>query len=82
MAVKDQPLNPMTHFWKARLLWHAGRITDAAKEAEQSVSISPDLPFARNLLLQIYRKEGRLEDAHREADWLRAYSDRMAARGR
>lgn len=82
MAIKDQPGNPMAHLWKARLLWHLGKNGEAAQEAEQSVSLSPGLPFARNLLLQIYRKQGRVEEARRQADWLREYNDGLASRGR
>jgi tetratricopeptide (TPR) repeat protein len=82
MAIQDQPGNPMAHLWKARLLWHLGKNAEAAKEAEQSVSLSPELPFARNLLLQIYRKQGRVEEARRQADWLREYNDGLASRGR
>lgn len=80
-AVKDQPSNPATHLWKARLLWHSGQTGEAAREAEQSISLAPALPFARSLLLQIDRKLGRAEDAQRQADWLRAYNDSMS-RGR
>ncbi len=77
-AVKDQPSNPATHLWKARLLWHSGQTADAAREAEQSISLAPTLPFARSLLLQIDRKLGRAEDAQRQADWLREYNDSMS----
>jgi len=82
LAIEDQPANPVVHLWKARLLWHSGQTADAAREAERSVSLAPDLPFARNLLLQIYRKQGRIEDADHQADWLRQYNDRLASRGR
>ncbi len=82
IAVKDEPANPMAHLWEARLLWHLNREAEAAQEAERSVALSPDLPFARNLLLQIYRKQGRVEEARRQADWLREYNDRLASRGR
>lgn len=82
MAIKDQPDSPIAHLWKARLLWHSDQVGDAAREAEQSVSLSPELPFARNLLLQIYRKQGRVEEARRQADWLREYNDRLASPGR
>jgi len=56
-AIKDQPGNPIAHLWKARLFWHQGQTGDAIREAEQSVSLSPELPFARNLLLEIYRRQ-------------------------
>ena len=81
-AIRQQPDNPISHYWQARLLFQAGRWEAAAKEAEQSVALSPNLPFARNLLLQIDRRLGRQEDAQRQADWLRAYNDRLATRGR
>ena len=77
-AVKDQPSNPASHLWKARLLWHSGRTAEAAQEAEISISLAPTLPFARSLLLQIDRKLGRAEDAQRQADWLRAYNDSLS----
>jgi tetratricopeptide (TPR) repeat protein len=80
-AVKEQPDNPMTHLWKARLLWHSDRAAEAGAEAERSVALAPQLPFARSLLLQIYRKQGRMEDARRQADWLREYNDRLATSG-
>ena len=81
-AVREQSDNPISHYWQARLLFQADRLEGAAKEAEQSVALSPSLPFARNLLLQIYRKLGRQEDAERRAEWLREYNDRLVTRGR
>jgi Flp pilus assembly protein TadD len=82
MAIKDQPSNFAAHLWLARLRWHSGQVAEAAREAERSVSLSPEVPFARNLLLEIYRKQGRVEEARRQAEWLREYNDRVASRGR
>lgn len=77
-VLDERPQNPIAHFWKARLLFQSGRIDDAAKEAEQSVAFASGLPLARNLLVQIYRRQGRMREAQREADWLREYHDRLA----
>jgi len=81
-VLNERPQDPIAHFWKARLLLQSGRIDDAAKEAEQSVAVAPGLPLARNLLVQIYRRQGRMREAQREADWLREYHDRLAGKGR
>jgi len=78
VAIKNEPANPMAHLWKARVLWHSNQEAAAAREAERSVALSPGLPFARNLLLQIYRKQGRVEEARRQAEWLREYNDRLS----
>lgn len=80
--IQERPQDPMAHFWRARLLLHSDRLADAAIEAERSVSDGPSLPFARNLLLQIYRRLGRPEDAERQAAWLREYNDRLISRER
>jgi predicted Zn-dependent protease len=81
-VVEQQPRHPMARYWKARLLFRAGRLEEAAREAELSVSLAPGIPFARNLLLEIYRKTGRTQDAQLQAEWLREYNDRLAQRGR
>ena len=81
-VIQERPQDPMAHFWRARLLLHSERLVDAAVEAERSVAYAPNLPFARNLLVQIYRRQGRLEEAERQAAWLRDYNDRLLGRGR
>jgi tetratricopeptide (TPR) repeat protein len=74
--------NPIAHFWKARLLFQSSRLDQAAREAELSVAAAPGLPLARNLLVQIYRRQGRTDDAERQAAWLREYNDRLAGKDR
>jgi tetratricopeptide (TPR) repeat protein len=74
------PQDPMAHFWKGRLLFQSGHLADAATEAGLSVTFAPGLPLGRNLLLQIYRRQGRADEAQRQADWLREYNDRLAAK--
>jgi tetratricopeptide (TPR) repeat protein len=82
-VVAQQPRNPIAALWKARLLAGSGHTVEAIKEAELSVSLAPGLPFARTLLLELYRKTGRERDAERETEWLRNFNDRAAAgRGR
>ena len=80
-VIQDRPQDPMAHFWKARLLLHSERLAEAAAEAERSVSFAPSLPFARNLLVQIYRRQGRPEEAQRQAAWLREYDARVTGPG-
>jgi len=59
-------------------LLQAGNLAEASREAEQAVATAPQLPFARVLLLQVYRRQGRSADAERQAAWLRDYDDRRA----
>ena len=81
--VAQQPRNPIAAIWKARLLAASGLPDEAIKEAELSVSLAPGLPFARTLLLELYRKTGRERDAQRQIEWLRNFNDRAAVgRGR
>ena len=80
-VIQDRPQDPMAHFWKARVLLHSEHLAEAAREAERSVSLAPSLPFARNLLVQIYRRQGRLEEAQRQAAWLREHDEKMAGPG-
>jgi tetratricopeptide (TPR) repeat protein len=72
----QQPKNPMAPFWKARLLLRMGNLEQAAKQGELSVALAPALPFAHNVLLEIYRKAGRAQDAEAQAQWMRAFSER------
>jgi predicted Zn-dependent protease len=82
-VVAQQSRNPIAALWKARLLAGSGRTDEAIKEAELSVSLAPGLPFARTLLVELYRKSGRAQDAERQIAWLRDFNDRAAAgRGR
>jgi tetratricopeptide (TPR) repeat protein len=76
-ALASLPGSPIGYFWRGRILLHLNRVDDAAKAAEHSVNLAPQLPFARNLLVQIYRKQGRTADAAQQANWLREYEARM-----
>lgn len=72
----QQPKNPMPPLWKARLLLRMGNAEQAAKQGELSVLLAPTLPFAHNVLLEIYRKAGRAQDAETQAQWMRAYNEK------
>jgi hypothetical protein len=46
------------------------------------VLLAPQLAFGHTVLLQIYRKLRRTEDAAREAEWLRQNNSQAVMRGR
>lgn len=81
-AVQQWPTNSIAWFWRARLLLDLGRKEDALKDAQESVRLAPQLAFGHTVLLQIYRKLGRIEDAGREAEWLRQSNSQAVTRGR
>ena len=78
-AADFAPQHPIAYFWLSRILLQKGDIVPAEEAAERSVALAPQLPFARNLLVRIYRLQGRTGDAEREAEWLRTYEARKAA---
>lgn len=69
----------MGYVWQARILLHLRRLPEAAAAAERAVALVPQLPFARALLVRIYRAQGRSAEAASEAEWLRQYEDRQPA---
>lgn len=78
-ATQFAPEHPIGYFWLARILLEKRQLIEAAQAAERSVALAPQLPYARNLLIRIYRLEGRGADAERQAEWLRAYEARKAS---
>ena len=78
-ATEFAPQHPIAWFWMARLLLQNGDLRQAAQAAEQSVALGPQLPYARNLLVRIYRLEGRTDDAERQAEWVKSFEARKAA---
>jgi hypothetical protein len=50
----------------------------AIREAQRAVELAPDLPYARNLLLRLYRAQGRDREAAGQAEWLRHYESKPA----
>lgn len=78
-AIEFAPQHPIGYFWLARILLQQEKLAEAAAAAERSVSLAPQLPFARNLLVRIYRLQGRQADMERESEWLRAYEARKAS---
>jgi tetratricopeptide (TPR) repeat protein len=79
-ALQVDRTNANAHFWRARILLQENQLAEAVKEAEQARDLSPNSPSPRNLLVRLYRKAGRAEDADREAAWLRRAE--AAANGR
>lgn len=79
-AVQFAPGHPISHLWLARLLIDKKQWAEAAAAAERSVSLAPDLPFARNLLVRIYRMQGRESEAQSHVEWLRTFESRKAGR--
>jgi Flp pilus assembly protein TadD len=55
------------------VLFQLGNFDKAARDAELAVRYAPDLPNAHNLLLKIYRNQGRLDEAARQAAWLDSF---------
>ena len=74
-AVEADAQNPSAHFWRARILQQQDHLPEAATAAEKSRDLAPDSPAPRNLLILIYRKQGRAADAAREAAWLRTHEN-------
>jgi tetratricopeptide (TPR) repeat protein len=77
-AVAFAPQHPIGFFWLARILQAKGETREATIAAERSVQLAPQLPFARNLLARLYRMQGRLDDAQRQAEWLKDFEARKA----
>jgi tetratricopeptide (TPR) repeat protein len=72
-ALAVAPGNAAVHFWRARLFQENDEIARAVSEAERSRDLAPSSPAPRSLLVRLYRKSGRDEDAGREAGWLREH---------
>ena len=79
-AIVFAPRHPVGYFWLARLLLEKRQLDEAASAAERSVTLAPQLPFARNLLVRIYRMQGRAADSEKQAEWIRDYENRKAVR--
>jgi tetratricopeptide (TPR) repeat protein len=75
-AISRRPDSGLLHYWKARILHHAGRVDEARAEAEHAVALSPDLREPRGLLVRIYRELGMEAKAAEQIEWL---SERPAA---
>lgn len=75
-AIRFAPAHPIPPYWKARLLQREGKQAEAVAEAERSVELNPNLPYARSLLVQAYRQLGRTADAEKQAAWLKEYESR------
>jgi predicted CXXCH cytochrome family protein len=74
------PKLPMAYFWRAKVLLQLQRTDDAAKAAEEAVRLQPDLPAVHNVLIRIYQKQGRTQEAAQQAQWVSEYQRRMQSR--
>jgi tetratricopeptide (TPR) repeat protein len=77
-AIEFAPRHPIGYFWLARILLDKRQIDDAALAAEKSLLLAPQLPYARNLLVRIYRMQGRTGESERQAQWIREHEDQKA----
>jgi tetratricopeptide (TPR) repeat protein len=77
-ALEAAPNSAKLHFWKARILLYMNQTDSAIREAERSVALAPEQPHARNLLLRMYRIQGRDREAAKQAEWLRQYETKAA----
>ncbi len=71
-AISRRPQSGLLHYWRARILHHAGRTAEARAEAERAVALSPDLREPRGLLVRIYRQLGLEAKAAEQIEWLSA----------
>lgn len=75
--IATEPGAPMAYFWRAKVLLQLQRLGEAAKAAEESIRLQPNLPFAHNLLIRIYQMQGRTREAAEQAQWLSDYQRRV-----
>lgn len=71
------PKASMAYFWQAKVLLQLHRIGEAARAAEESIHLEPELAAAHNLLIGIYQMQGRTKEAAEQAAWLRNYERRI-----
>ncbi len=67
----------MAYFWQAKVLLQLHRVDEAARAAEESIRLQPELPAGHNLLIGIYQMQGRTKEAAEQAAWLRDYERRI-----
>jgi tetratricopeptide (TPR) repeat protein len=79
-AISRRPRSGLLHYWKARILHHAGRTTEARAEAEGAVALSPDLREPRGLLVRIYRELGLDAKATEQIAWLSEHASAQRER--
>jgi hypothetical protein len=62
----------LTLYLKANILLGMGRIPESITTAERVVQLDPDFGLDRLLLAKLYAKEGNLEEAQKQTEWLHA----------
>ena len=78
-AIAAAPNAAAAYFWRAKVRFQLGQASDAARAAEESVRLQPQLPEAHNLLIRIYQAQGRSKEAVEQAEWLRDYQRRTGS---
>ncbi len=76
-AIQSRPDLAMGYVWRGKVLYRMGRFEDAATAEEKAMHMIPEFSYPRSLLLKIYQAQGRTEKAAEQAEWLRAYEDRL-----
>ena len=71
------PKASVAYFWQSKVLLQLHRVGEAARAAEESIRLEPELPAAHNLLIGIYQMQGRTKEAAEQAAWLRNYERRI-----
>jgi tetratricopeptide (TPR) repeat protein len=61
----------LTLYLKANILFGMGRIPESSATAERVVQLDPEFGLARLLLSKLYVKEGRVQEAQQQTEWLR-----------
>lgn len=75
-ALEHRKRNPYLHYHRGLALFRLGRLEEAEKSFESSISLQRDYIEPRNLLAQVYTKQGR----HDEAAKVREAVQRILAR--
>jgi tetratricopeptide (TPR) repeat protein len=70
VAVAAGPRNAAVHFWRALIFQQQSHLPEATAEAERARELDPGSPAPRSLLVRLYQRSGRSDDAARETQWL------------
>jgi predicted Zn-dependent protease len=70
VALAAGPRNAAVHFWRALIFQQQSHLAEATAEAERARELDPGSPAPRSLLVRLYQRSGRSDDAARETQWL------------
>ena len=63
-----------------RILLRKGDLTGALQAAQQAIAVNPDMAEAHQTALEVFRAQGRTEDAAKEAAILERLKERLKSR--